>query len=121
MPKIPETKEFTALYRRMDPTTRRRLERVARRGELAGDPQEAALVVAFARWGLRQVRWVVFLSSVLLALNLLSVALADDPAVRWLSTAVAALAAIAIALYLLRKRPLLLRAELRNREVAEDG
>jgi hypothetical protein len=120
MPGIPEPKEFTALYRRMDPATRTRLERLARSGELAGDRQQAELVVAFARWALRQLRLIVFLSSGLLVLNLVAAVFEEDQDLRWLYIAVAAVAAISIATYLLRRRPLLRRAELRNRELLEE-
>jgi hypothetical protein len=121
MAQVPEAGEFRALYRRMDLATRRRLERLARRGELASDPEEAALVAAFAQRALRQNQWVVVLAGLLLALNLLSAALAADSAVRWSSFAVIAVALIAIAVFLLRHRPRLLRAHLRNRELAERG
>jgi hypothetical protein len=119
--KVPDGKEFAALYRRVDLATRSRLGRLARRGELASNPTEAALVVAFARRELRQTRWVVTLSGILVALNLLSVTLAADPAVRWSSLPVAVVAAVAIPVFLLRHRPRLLRAELLNRELAGEG
>lgn len=120
MVEVPEAGEFRALYRRMDLATRSRLERLARRGELVSDPEEAALVAAFAQRALRQNQWVVVLAGMLLALNLVSVALAADSAVRWSSLAVVAVALIAIPV-LLRHRPRLLRAQLRNRELAERG
>jgi hypothetical protein len=121
MVKVPEASEFRALYRRMDLATRSRLEWLARRGEMASDPEEAALVAAFAQRALRQNQWAVLLAGILLALNLLSVALAADAAVRWSSLAVVAVALLAIPVILLRHRPRLLRAQLRNRELAERG
>jgi hypothetical protein len=118
--KVPSAKEFAAIYRRMDLRTRSRLERLARRGQLASNPQEAALVAAFAQRGLRQIRWVVVLTGLLLGLNVLS-ALVVESAVRWLYLTVVVLAAIAIPVFLLWHRPRLLRAELRNRKMANKG
>jgi hypothetical protein len=117
--KVPDPKEFAALHRRMDLATRSRLDRLARRGQLASNPQDAALVVAFAERALRQIRWVVVLDGMLLALSLLSVALAADSTIRWLSLAVVLVAAIAIPVFLLWHRPRLVRGQLLNRKLAD--
>src|SRR5919106_4564875 len=116
---IPSAKEFAALYRRMDLPTPSRLERHARRGEVATNPEEAALVAALAERALRQMRWVLVLSGMLLALNVLS-ALVVESAVRWLYVTVAILAAVAIPVFLIWHRPRLLRAQLRNRKLASE-
>jgi hypothetical protein len=117
---IPCAKEFAALYRRMDLPTRSRLERLARRGEVATNPEEAALVAAVAERALRQLRWTLGLFGMFLALNVLS-ALVVKSAARWGYLAVAILAAVAIPVYLLWHRPRLLRAQLRNRRLATEG
>lgn len=121
MVKVPEAREFRALYRRMDLARRSRLARLARRGELASDPEEAALVAAFAQRALRQTQWVVALTVMLMALSLLSVAFAADSVVRWFRLAMVAMGLVAIGVFLRRDRPRLLRAQLRNRDLAEHG
>lgn len=117
---VPSAKEFAAVYRQMDVPTRSRLERHARRGDVATNPEEAALVAAFAERALRQLRWILVLLGIFFALNVLS-ALVVESAVRWLYLAAAILAAIAIPVYLLWHRPRLLRAQLLNRQQASKG
>jgi len=59
-------------------------------------------------------------SGMLLVLNVLS-ALVVESAVRWAYLTVAILAAIAIPVFLLLHRPRLLRAQLRNRKLANEA
>jgi hypothetical protein len=118
--KVPNAKEFAALYRKMDLVTKSRLERLVWRGQQGSDPDEAALLVALSERALRQLRWIVALSALVAALSLLSAALSEEPVFRWTSLAVVAAAAIAIPVHLLWRRPRLLRGQVRNRELAQE-
>jgi hypothetical protein len=115
---VPTRRDFGRLLRSMDLPARARLSTKARSGEVADDPDEAALIAATARRELVMTRWAIMLAVALAGFNVVSVLVMDDPRVRWMGVAVILLVAVAIIVFLVRSRPLR-RAERLNRDRAD--
>jgi hypothetical protein len=120
LPGVPTPQEYRRLLRQMDLPSRARLAGLTSRGHISDDPAEAALIAAEARRALRLTWWTTGLAAALVGLNLVTFAVVEDSTVRWGGLAVAALATVAIVVFLVRAR-LLIRTERLNRRRAGGG
>jgi hypothetical protein len=117
MPAVPEGSDFRRRWAALDLKERGRLTRLARRGGVAKEPEQAALVAAYARDFLHRFRFLVPLAFLGLALRIWSTV--DARRYSLMSLLIDVLFVAFMAWVLIRWRPAAIKAERRNREVAE--
>jgi hypothetical protein len=121
---VPEGRELMREFRRLRWRDQSRLTRMARRGEVASEPQEAALVAGLARSWLRAARWwvplcvaVILMEAGFVAYYVLVGRLSD----LYLRIPLTLIIAASLWWYLMKMRPHLPETERANRELAEGG